>query len=347
MDVRDSLFENKGLSSFESLSVELLYELLEYFNLEQILHSFTNVSSHLDWIIFNDHCFHFRDVQLSSESRHLHPQIDATRIISLTLNHNSVCLSKFINLRSFSLRTRCGHPDRLRKTSEELLALKKLTSFKLNITGYFWNGEDDYEDPEDESHGLIPAALAHSTLKCFTLKAPYVSFPECNNGLPSSLPVSSSLQYVEIPSYFTSFCFVDPLNLFPVVRHIYFGSRRPHRLVHPHVHLCSLVLEIYYWPVVDLYSFLIQLVVLKKLTVYGFVDFKEKQIFDCTCLLPLMSALRVVDINVSIHVLPDDETVEQFKQELEKERIRSMWQELQITPVVESCTRLKGLLKKK
>jgi hypothetical protein len=108
-----------GPSSFESLSVEMLYEMLEYFNLDEILHSFSNVCSHLDWIIFNDSRFQFRGIQLS-KSHHLHPRINETRIISLTLRHTAVSLSLFVNLRSLAIRTGCTYPERLRQMSQEV-----------------------------------------------------------------------------------------------------------------------------------------------------------------------------------------------------------------------------------
>jgi hypothetical protein len=195
----------------------------------------------------------------------------------------------------------------------QLALLKRLTSFKLDVTDYYWDGDMASENPEDDSHGLIPAAFGHSTLQRFFLKAAHVSFPELNIGLPSSLPISTSLKYVEIPTCSTSFYFIDPLKFLPVVRHIHFGLREPHRLVQPHKYLRSLVLELYYWPLIEFHSFLIQLVVLQKLTVYGFAGREKNKLFDYTCLLPILSNLRLVDINISIFVQPEDETVEQFK----------------------------------
>ena len=35
-------------SSFKSLSVEMFYEVLEYFDLDEIIHSLTNISFHLN-----------------------------------------------------------------------------------------------------------------------------------------------------------------------------------------------------------------------------------------------------------------------------------------------------------
>jgi hypothetical protein len=203
------------------------------------------------------------------------------------------------------------------------------------------------DNPEDDSHGLIPAAFSHPTLQSFILKAAYVSFPEINIGLPSSLPVSTSLKYVEIPTSSTSFYFIDPLKFLPFVRHIHFGLHVPHRLVHPHTYLRSLILELCYCPLIALHSFLIQLVVLQKLTVYGFAAREKDKLFDYTCLFPIFSTLRSVDINISIAVQPEDQTEEQFKQELEQEHLRNKWKELYITPIVRSCTTLKGSFNKK
>jgi hypothetical protein len=223
--------------------------------------------------------------------------------------------------------------------------LIRLISFKLDIVGHY-SGSEDSEDPEDASHGLIPAAFGHPTLQRFILKAPYVSFPECNNGLPSSVPISTSLKYVEIPTFSTVFYFIDPLKLLPVVRHIHFGLPVPHRLLHPHKYLRSLILDLYYWPLHATHSFLVQLVALQKLRIYGFAGRTKEKLFDFTCLFPIFSTLRLVDINISIYIQPEDET-EQFKQELEQERVRNGWTELYMTSIVRSCTALKGLRKKK
>ena len=225
--------------------------------------------------------------------------------------------------------------------------MTRLTLFNFNIIGYYWDLSVRPKLPEDDIHDLIHAAFDHPTLQRFILKAPRLLFPELNTGLLSSLPVSTSLKYVKIPAFATSFYFIDPLNWLPVVRHIHFGLRVPHRLVNPHTYLRSLILDLYYWPLIALHSCLVQLVALKKLTVYGFVDREGKKLFDYTCLLPILSTLRLVDINLSICVQPEDETVEQFKQELEQEHLRNGWKELYITSIVQSCTRLKGLLKKK
>jgi hypothetical protein len=203
------------------------------------------------------------------------------------------------------------------------------------------------DNPEDDSHGLIPAAFGHPTLQRFSLKAPYVSFSEYNNGLQCPIPISTSLKYVEIPTFATSFYFIDPLNWLPVVRHIHFGLSVPHRLVHPHMYLRSLVLDLYYWPLVALHSFLVKLVALQKLRIYGFADRRNDKLFNFTCLFPIFSTLRLIDINISICIKSEDETVEQFKQELKQEHVRNGWIELYMTPLVQSCTALKGLLKKK
>lgn len=222
-----------------------------------------------------------------------------------------------------------------------------LVSFKLNITNYYWDGDINSDNPEDDSHGLIPAAFAHPTLQRFILTAPYVSFPEYNIGLPSTLPISTSLKYVELLTISTSFYFIDPLKFLPVVRHIHLGLRVPHRLVHPHTHLRSLILELCHWPLAALHSFLVQLVALKKLNMYGFIlDRDETKLFDCVCLLPIFSTLQLVDINISIYMQPEDQTVEQFQQELQQERLRNDWKELYITSITQSRTTLKGLLKK-
>jgi len=179
------------------------------------------------------------------------------------------------------------------------------------------------------------------------LKASFVSYPEFNNGLPSSLPISTSLKYVDIPTFSTAFYFIDPLNLLPVVRHIHFGLRVPHRLVHPHTYLRSLILELCYWPLIDFHSFLVQLVVLQKLTVYGFAAREKNKLFDYTCLFPIFLKLRQININISIDIKPGDETIEQFRQELEQEHVRNGWKQLYITSIVQSCTSLNGLLNKK
>jgi hypothetical protein len=108
-----------GSSSFESLGVDILYELLDYFNLDGILHSFVNVCFDLEWIIFKDSRFRFRGVQLS-KSRQLHPKINENRITSLALSHTAVSLSLFVNVRSLYIRTGCSYPDRLRQMSQEV-----------------------------------------------------------------------------------------------------------------------------------------------------------------------------------------------------------------------------------
>ena len=193
---------------------------------------------------------------------------------------------------------------------------------------------------------MIPAAFAHSTLQRFTLKAPSVSFPECNNGLPSNLPVSTSLKYVELPTISTCFYFIDPLRFLPVVSHIHLGLRVPHRLDHPHTYLRSLILELCYWSLPALHSFLLQLVVLKKLHIYGFTNLEGHKLFDYTCLLPIFSTLQMIDMNISICLNPQDETIERFQQELEEERLRNNWKQLDITSITQSRTTLKGLFKK-
>ena len=94
--------------------------------------------------------------------------------------------------------------------------MTRLASFKLDITDYYWDGDINSENPEDDSHGLIPAAFGHSTLQRFFLKAAYVSFPEFNIGLPSSLPVSTSLKYVEIPTIAISSIHLTGYQLFVI-----------------------------------------------------------------------------------------------------------------------------------